>query len=307
MTSNYALEPNKPPSDDSQLTLAYDQPYHWPFMLNFLANRIAPGIEQLENGIYRRRVRYDGLMGVIEVQPCPAEGYCLLRLPSRLSGYQQPIRERVQHLFDLRAKPISIATSLSADEQMAALVKRYPGIRLPGAWDNFKVAVRAILGQQISVKAASTLYQRLIERYSDSTPLPHSTALSRVFPTPARLAQADLTEIGLPKRRAATVQGLAQAVADGTLSLNSTSSLPESLDALTALPGIGPWTANYIALRGLGQADAFLAGDLILRRSASPDPTNPMTERQLEQKSECWRPWRAYAAMLLWADYLYQP
>lgn len=173
---------------------------------------------------------------------------------------------------------------------MAALVKRYPGIRLPGAWDNFEVAVRAILGQQISVKAASTLYQRLIERYSDSLPLPQSAALSRVFPTPERLAQADLTEIGLPKRRAATVQGLAQAVAEGTLSLNPTSSLQESLDALTALPGISPWTANYIALRGLGQADAFLASDLILRRSASPDPTNPMTERQLEQKSVAWRP-----------------
>jgi AraC family transcriptional regulator of adaptative response / DNA-3-methyladenine glycosylase II len=175
--------------------------------------------------------------------------------------------------------------------------------RLPGAWDGFEIAIRAILGQQVTVQAATTLIGRLVQRCG--SPLPESAQsdapgkLTRLFPTPEQVATADLTGLGTTKQRLSTIQTLAAAVLDGAISFTTPTTLEEAVDALTALPGIGSWTAHYIAMRGLSEPDAFPAGDLILRRAASPTD-KPLTEAQLLKTAEAWRPWRAYAAILIW-------
>jgi AraC family transcriptional regulator of adaptative response / DNA-3-methyladenine glycosylase II len=210
--------------------------------------------------------------------------------------------ERVQRLFDLKAVPEAIAGHLGADPALAEALQHAPGLRLPGAWDGFELAVRAILGQQISVKAATSLSGRVAQAYGE--PLCAETSdLRYLFPTPDRLAEAPLTGLGLMPKRAETIRALARAIVQGELALHTAANLDEAVAQLVAIPGIGAWTAHYIAMRALGEPDAFPAGDLILRRAATLVPEPPLTEVQLRQRAEAWRPWRAYAAMLLWSTY----
>src|SRR6185312_5471314 len=173
-----------------------------------------------------------------------------------------------------------------------------PGLRLPGSWDGFEIAVRAVLGQQVSVAAARTLATRLVQRHGivlAQAPLP---GLDRLFPTPEALADADLRELGVTGARAETIRGMARALLDGRVDFRAEQSLDEFVARWVALPGIGEWTAHYMAMRALSEPDAFPAADLILRRVATTDPT-PLSTKALSQRAEAWRPWRAYTVLHL--------
>jgi AraC family transcriptional regulator of adaptative response / DNA-3-methyladenine glycosylase II len=202
-----------------------------------------------------------------------------------------------RRVFDLAADPAQVAAALGGDPLLGPLVRRRPGLRLPGAWDAFECAVRAILGQQVSVAAGRTLATRLVEVAGTPLRAPLD-GLTRCFPTPEALAGASLRGLGLTSARAHALRALATAVAEGRLDLEGPA--PEVVEGLRALPGVGDWTAQYVALRALGEPDAFPAADLVLRRMAGGDA--PMTTRALEARAEAWRPWRGYAVFHLWAE-----
>ncbi len=286
---------------DLRLQLGLRQPYHWPAIRDFLGRRAIPGVEEVTES-YRRSIAVAGSHGVVEVAP-GAPGALVARIklarPMPIIG----IAQRLRRLFDLDLDPAEVAAQLGQDPVIGADVERLPGLRLPGAWDGFELGVRAILGQQVTVKGATTLAGRLVARWGEPLTLNgRPTAcggLGHVFPEAARLADADLTGIGLPRARAATISALAAAVASGELSFDGALPPDEARARLLALPGIGAWTADYIAMRALGDPDAFPAGDLGLRK-ASAARGGPIDAKGLVELSQAWRPWRAYAALLLW-------
>jgi AraC family transcriptional regulator of adaptative response / DNA-3-methyladenine glycosylase II len=203
-------------------------------------------------------------------------------------------------MFDLGADPREIGLRLSADPQLRPLVRALPGIRVPGAWDGFELAVRAVLGQQVSVRGATTMAGRLAREFGEPIGVAEAeSGLSRLFPTPDVLGDADLTTIGLTRARAAAVAGLARAVRERRLVFDPAGNPDETVASLVRIAGIGPWTAQYVAMRALGEPDAFPDGDLGLRRAATTGGP-PLSARNLVTRAERWRPWRAYAAMLLW-------
>jgi len=201
-------------------------------------------------------------------------------------------------MFDLDADIGAINTRLGADRNLRALIGRHPGQRLPGGWDGFEIAIRAVLGQQISVAAARTLAQRLVERFGTQVAA-EDGARVQLFPAPQTLAQADLTGIGLTRQRAATLGALARAVCDGTVSFRPEQTLDQFVASWTELPGIGAWTAHYIAMRALSEPDAFPAADLVLRKAVAR-AGEMVSTATLERMAENWRPWRAYAVLHLW-------
>jgi AraC family transcriptional regulator of adaptative response / DNA-3-methyladenine glycosylase II len=287
------------------LKLSYRPPFNWQSMLNFLAVRATPGVEWIEQDTYFRTITFNSesgiVCGIISVKPIPNKSYLQLSVPLNLSHFLFPIAERIRRIFDLQADPAQICDYLCHDPLLAAA--ETTEFRLPGTWDAFETAVRAILGQQVTVQATTTLMGRLVERCGTLLPETEQSKsllrLTHLFPSPEQVASADLSGLGTTKQRIATIQTLAAAVLEGTISFNTPTTLEEVIEALTALPGIGSWTAHYIAMRGLSEPDAFPAGDLILRRMASPSD-KPLTEKQLLKTAEAWRPWRAYAAILLW-------
>jgi AraC family transcriptional regulator of adaptative response / DNA-3-methyladenine glycosylase II len=285
------------------LRLPYRPPFDWRQMIGFLAPRAIVGVESVDRETYRRSVRFGDDCGVVTVT-APQADWLLLRVPSALSPYLVHIVARMRRVFDLGADPSVIGAALATDPELRARVRRCPGLRVPGAWQGFETAVRAIVGQQVSVKGATTILGRIVARYgSPMTPDvvdgSHG-APTRTFPSAEALAQADLTGLGMPSVRAAAIGTLAAAVADGRLSLEEPVGLEETIDHLRALPGIGRWTAEYIAMRASGEPDAFPAGDLGLRRALEGTGGRP-SERELRARSAAWRPWRAYAAMYLWS------
>jgi AraC family transcriptional regulator of adaptative response / DNA-3-methyladenine glycosylase II len=286
-----------------QLKLFYRLPYDWCSIMDFLHARAILGVETVNSDSYRRTVQFGETAGVIEVRPVPGERYCLVRTPLALSRYLLRITERIKRLFDLKADPTTVADHLSMDERLSATVRVYPGLRLPGAWDGFEMVVRTILEQQDCVRMATVLCGRLAGRYGDPLSERSDPGLSRVFPTPERLATVPLTDIGLPPKQAEVIRTLAAAVAKGRWSLETAPDLNEVIEQLTAYPGIGAWGANMIAMRVLGQPDAFPSGDLILRRAAATNGDTPLSEAQLLEQATAWQPWRAYAAMYLWTHY----
>jgi AraC family transcriptional regulator of adaptative response / DNA-3-methyladenine glycosylase II len=201
-------------------------------------------------------------------------------------------------MFDLGADPLQVSEELRRSSALAPLVASMPGLRVPGAWDPFELAVRAVLGQQVTVQGATTLAARLVARFG--TPVDTGVAgLTHLFPPPEALAGADLATIGLPRARADALSALSRAVAGDPLLLDSSQGLDDAVARLRAIPGIGEWTAQYVAMRALGEPDAFPAADLGLRRAFAPDGA-PLPEAALKREAEAWRPWRAYAAMYLW-------
>jgi AraC family transcriptional regulator of adaptative response / DNA-3-methyladenine glycosylase II len=272
--------------------LTYRPPLEWDALLGFLAPRAIPGVEEVRDGCYRRTVMADGRPALLEVEPRPRTCTVEVRLT-----YADPARVayRVRRLLDLDAEPEVIDGHLGQDPVLAPMVAARPGLRSPGAFDVFELTVRAILGQQVSVAAATTLSGRLVALAGIPLATP-SGGLSHVFPPPANLAAADLGGLGVPGRRAETVRLLSRAVAEGELRLEGD---PAAAAALLALPGIGPWTVSYVAMRGMGDADAFPAADLGLHRAAAalglPDDPGRLTIR-----AERWRPWRSYAVHHLW-------
>jgi len=287
-----------------RLRLSYRPPFDWPSLIRFLQARAIPGVEAVERDSYRRTVRVGDHAGVIEVRIVEGEQHLLLSVPPELSRGLMHISERMRALFDLRADPLAISAHLKRDEGMSTLVQRFPGLRVPGAWNGFEVAIRAILGQQVSVKAANTLAGRLVKAYGEPLQTSGDDRLAYLFPRPERLAEASLSGVGLTPGRVEAIQALARAVRDGKLDFSTAIGLEQAVARLTDLPGIGPWTAHYIAMRSLSEPDAFPAGDLALRRAAAETKGVALTESQLRGRAEAWRPWRAYAAMYLWQRYL---
>jgi AraC family transcriptional regulator, regulatory protein of adaptative response / DNA-3-methyladenine glycosylase II len=289
------------------LRLAYKPPYAFDALLAFLKARATPGVELVDGDRYLRTVSIDGSRGILEVRPRKDEPCLELRVSFALSRVLFRVVERVGRLFDLRADPLVIDDHLRKDPRLAPCDAALPGVRVPGAWDGFELAIRAILGQQISVKGATTIAGRIAARFGEPLhappPAPASAGddgfaaagLTHLFPSPAALAEADLSAVGLPRARAETIRRLAAAARDGALALDAPSEDPAR--QLTTLPGIGPWTAAYVAMRAHGEPDAFPGGDLVLRKALGGLPP-----RELEQRAEAFRPWRAYAAMRLWMD-----
>jgi len=279
------------------LKLPYQPPFRWRDLESFLAPRMIPGVESLLGGVYRRAFVDGDTRGIVEIEPAPGENALELRLPSVRPAELLAIASRARRLFDVDADVGTIANHLSRDPGLRRDVRRAPGIRVPGCWDPFEVAVRAILGQQVTIAAATTLAGRLVRALG--TPLDRPAGpVTHLFPSASAVASADLSTLGVPRARAAALARFAQACVRGEIDWSAGSDLETFVGKLTAIRGIGPWTAHYVAMRALAEPDAFPSGDLWLRRLASPGRL--LSERELEEMSRAWRPWRAYAAFYLW-------
>jgi AraC family transcriptional regulator, regulatory protein of adaptative response / DNA-3-methyladenine glycosylase II len=286
------------------LTLPYRTPFDWAAALAHLAARSIAGVEHVEGGVYRRVAA--GVEGpfVVEIRDAPAQRALVIRLhaPGR-SIDAEAVAARVRRLFDLDADVAAIGSHLSRDARLARLVAERPGLRVPGAWDPFELAVRAVLGQQVTVVAARGLAGRLAgicgEPCRDVSPA--GSDLIRAFPSPEGMAAADLGALGMPGARRATLIALARAATSDPPLFDPAEPVARALERLRAIPGVGEWTAQYIALRALRDPDAFPASDIGLRRGAATRGRRP-TPAALAKLAERWRPWRAYAAQHLWAS-----
>ena len=283
---------------DIVLQLPFRRPYEWNALVGFLAARAIPGVEEVRTDRYRRTIEVDRAKGVIEVGRVAGKDALQLRVRLSEAGDLSRIVGRVRRMFDLDADPLEIAVRLRPDPLLAPLVAALPGVRVPGAWDPFEITIRAILGQQFSVKAATTLAGRLVESYGRALTNGIGGCLY-LFPGPEALAEADLTTIGLTRARADTIGRIASALREGALSFDALTGLDDAVERLTAIRGVGPWTAQYVAMRALGEPDAFPASDLGLLAAVS-GKSRPVQPTELVRRAEAWRPWRAYAAMLLW-------
>jgi len=296
------LNEEMPHPGDAPLTLklALRPPYDGGQIIDFFKTRAIPGVEEVTLGCYRRTICINNQAGVLQISLSPANDHLVLNVHLANMGELKPVVERTRRLFDIDADSATINAHLRTDPVLARSIKARPGLRVPGAWDTFEIAVRAILGQQVSVAAARTFAGRLTEAFG--VPLhssPYNT-LTHLFPTAPTIAEADLSSIGLTRRRAETLRGMAQAFASGELALDQTLNAQEIEQRLTALPGIGPWTARYIAMRAFGEPDAFPSGDLGLI-NAFKAQGETLNTKELDQRAERWRPWRAYAALHLWS------
>ena len=285
-------------ADALTIRLPYRPPFDWRALLAFLALRATPGVESVGDGVYRRTLRVGDVAGWVEIRAVAGSDALSVQLRPADGSAALAVVEATRRVADLGADPHAIASHLRADSALRPLIAARPGLRVPGAWDPFELAVRGIVGQQVTVRGATTLVGRLVERCGERVDLAED--LTHLFPTPHVLASADLTGIGMPGARVTALQELARAVAEGRVQLDAARGLDEVVARLTALPGIGEWTAQYIAMRGLGEPDAFPHGDLVLR-AALGNGAGPVSTKELSRAAEAWRPWRAYAAMHLWA------
>jgi AraC family transcriptional regulator of adaptative response / DNA-3-methyladenine glycosylase II len=285
------------------LRLRYRPPYEWDSMLAYLRARAIQGIEVVENASYQRTVEIDGFAGSVQVVHLPLQQSLgvAIRFPSVRS--LPAIVARVRRLFDIGADIETIDEHLSRDPFLAPFVARHPGLRAPGGWDGFELAVRAILGQQVTVSAARRLAGQLVERYGIAVPQDsvHHAGLTHVFPTARTLAAAESISLDMPAARRASLKALAEAAQADPNLFRPFGTIDEAVARFRSIRGIGEWTAQYIALRALREMDAFPASDAGLLRGAAllggvrPSPAN------LLNRAESWRPWRAYAAQHLWA------
>lgn len=289
------------------LLLRYKPPYDWPAMLTFLQARTIDGIEQVKDGAYARTIDVDNQHGAVIVRPDEQNA---LRVTVRFAklGSLPKIIARVRRVFDLGADPHAIAVHLSEDPAIAPLIRARPGLRVPGAWDGFELAMRAILGQQITVTAAIGLASKLVAQYGATVQVDTSgfEQLTHVFPTPDRLAEVQLATLGMPRARAAALSAMAAAAMNDPNIFGVRRSLEDAIQQLRELPGVGDWTAQYIAMRELREPDAFPAADVGLMKAMEPVFGYRPSARELVAHAERWRPWRAYAAQHLWMS-LSQP
>ncbi len=280
-----------------RLRLFYRPPLDWEATLTFLRPRLLPGIETVENGRWKRAATIGGRDLVLEVAPDDKAPALVVRVDAPPPGSLATLVRRLRRVFDLDADPAAVSALLLADPLLAPSVAARPGLRVPGAWDLFEVLVRAILGQQVSVAAATTVAGRLIERFGRR---PEGLGGLALFPLPEDLAEAPLESSGINRGRAEAVRTISRAVLDGRIDVEAPQD-PEAFEqALVALPGIGPWTARYVAMRGLGEPDAFPESDLGLLRAFERAGLGSRPA-DLAARAEAWRPWRAYAALHLWA------
>jgi AraC family transcriptional regulator of adaptative response / DNA-3-methyladenine glycosylase II len=341
-----AADVSSGPAGEVTILLRYRPPYDWPAMLAFLRARAIPGVEVVSGDCYARTMEIDGVQGIVRVQPAErtattaragtagtarAAGAVGVAGSAGTAGAARAARPlnalravicfprlaalpviiaRLRRVFDLGADPETIGAHLAEDPALAPLVASRPGLRVPGAWDGFELAVRAVLGQQITVSAAVGLAGKLVAAYgapmniaSGESSLPGlpGLPLTHVFPHPERLADADLATLGMPRARARALSAIAAAVVADPHLFGPTRPLDDAIAQLRALEGIGEWTAHYIAMRAMREPDAFPAADIALLRAMADGDGRRPTPRDLLARAEPWRPWRAYAAQHLWA------
>lgn len=281
------------PQNHYVFRLHFRPPYNWRVMLAFLAARATPGVEMVQAGCYRRSISLNGNSGYLEVSLDPNNDALLAKIqfpdPRALSF----IIERIRAMFDLTADWVTIARGLRNDPVLATRMEIDPGLRVPGCWNGFELSVRAILGQAITVKGATALAGRIVRQFGE--PFSATNGLSHIFPSAGILAEADLSSVGLPRTRAEAIRSLALAVCDRRINFEGITDTDAFLMRLCEIPGIGKWTAQYVAMRAMGEPDAFPSSDLGLLRGLGM-----ASARDLEQRAEAWRPWRAYAAMYIW-------
>ena len=289
--------PSSRDADRLVFDLAYRPPYEWSAMLAFLEGRAVTGVEAVDAKRYRRTVRLDSRLrgnddqGWIEVAPSPRKSALRVTASSSLAGALPLLLARVKSLFDLACRPDEIAAALGP------LAEAHPGLRLPGAMDGFEIAVRAILGQQVTVKAATTIAGRFTRAFGEAIETPHE-GLERLFPTPRTIAAAspgDIASQGIIRARAHAIHALATAMAQGRLALEPDADVEGTLAALQSIRGIGPWTAHYVAMRALAWPDAFPHPDVAVLKAMGET-----TGRRALAAAEAWRPFRAYAVLHLW-------
>ncbi len=288
-----ARQKQRQPENQYLFRLRFRPPYDWKGMLAFLAARAIPGVEAVVGESYRRSISLHKNYGYFEISLDESHHALAVRVEFGDPRSLFFITERIRAMFDLNADWTAIVKSLKTDPVLAARIQAHPGLRIPGCWNGFELAVRAILGQQVSVKGASTLAGRLVKTFGQ--PFSAADGITHIFPPPEVLADANLAGIGLPKARAETIRILARAVRDGRISFEGIVDANDFLARLCEIPGIGQWTAQYVAIRALGEPDAFPSNDLGLMRAL-----DLKSARELERRAEAWRPWRAYAAVHLW-------
>jgi AraC family transcriptional regulator, regulatory protein of adaptative response / DNA-3-methyladenine glycosylase II len=283
-------------TDTLSVQLEFRPPLAWHRLLAYLRLRAIPGVEMADATHYRRTVALGAAKGWIAVSMHKDADALNLEISPSLTPVIGAVIGRVKQLFDLGAAPDSVRMVLRQDDILAATVRRLPGLRVAGAFDGFELAVRTVLGQQVSVKGASTLTGRWAAAFGEAiaTPYPELNRLSPGAERMVGVAVQEIAALGMVGARARCLVSLAQAVAQRKIVLAFASNVEEQIENLMSLPGIGHWTANYIAMRALHWPDAFPTGDLVLMRAAQSN------QKQLQQRSEAWRPWRAYAAQYLW-------
>lgn len=305
-----------------KLSLSYRPPLDWAKMLSFLAYRAIPGVEVVKGNRYARTILIDGLVGHFSVEFLKEKPLLDVEIDFPNTRYLQAIVERIRGMFDLRADSEQIYRHLYQDAALRPLLKRFPGTRVPGCWDGFEVTIRAILGQQVSVKSASTLVARVAADFGRSyecQSLELAEDLSQVFPPAEKLVDAALEPLGIISQRADAIREVAQQVSSKQLLIDSSIDANGFIEQACSIKGIGPWTAQYVSLRSLDDPNAFPVADLILLRAAAAIDSEAFknnaiergpvakikayTPKQLQKRSECWQPWRAYVVFLLWSHY----
>jgi AraC family transcriptional regulator of adaptative response / DNA-3-methyladenine glycosylase II len=282
------------------LHLQYNPPFETASLLSFFQRRAIPGVEEVINGNYRRTVLLPHSQGVFELEPVQQTNSICLRLFFDNLTDLSLLEQRCRNLYDLDALSETIASVLVTDPLLAPLVKSRPGLRVPGAIDGFELAIRAILGQQVSVAGARTLAARIVRAFGEPLDSPHGT-LTHCFPTPHALAQSNFQGLGLTGSRIIALQALSQTIVEENLSLDPTADREQTITRLLQIPGIGPWTTSYIAMRALRDPDAFPATDLGLRRAFEQLGQSSNT-RNIEKHAKSWRPYRAYGFQHLLAN-----
>ncbi len=289
------------------LTFGWRRPYDWPHLLGFLRRRALAGIEACGADWYARTFHTPQGPGTVHARFDPGRRRIVARLTLPSPRVLRPAIGRLRALFDLDANSAAIDAELARDPALAADVDRRPGIRVPGTWDPFEFACRAVIGQQVSVKGARTIALRLASRCGKALPDDLRPAgngddeavLDRLFPTPGEVVDADLDGLGMPGKRIDALRAVARAFHDGPLA-DARSLAPEALrEAIAGLPGLGPWTAETIAMRAIGDPDAFPGTDLGVLKALDLD-LSAGGRRELEARAASWRPWRAYATVRLW-------
>lgn len=279
------------------LQLAYQPPIAWEQLINFLASRSAGNVDRVAGSKYSRTISIAGERGWFTAWQEEEKNQILVEVSENLLSFSHSLETKLRFLFDLDANPLVIESHLLKQKTLKPIVKDMPGLRVPGCVDGFELALRAVLGQQISVKAATTIFGRFVQAFGKKINTPYDN-LSRLAPRPeiiAKQSRETIISLGLTKKRAETVLALAQAIVNKDLDLTMGVDAREAEEKLLAIPGIGPWTAQYIAIRAFADADALPHSDLGLFKALQVK-----TSKEVIAATEKWRPWRAYGALYLW-------
>ena len=293
------------PSAGLTVQLPYRSPFNFEYLLRFFAARAIPGVEVVHENRYLRSISIDDAHSVIDLTDNGET--VLLTVHGAGTRSLLPIIQRVRGIFDLDASPADVSRVLSRDAFLKPLLKRQPGIRVPGVWDGFELTVRAILGQQISVAAATTLSGRLAKRYGEVNNvvvpgLSNDKSPQLIFPRAEKLLRARLGDLGIIKSRADTIRRVAKGVVEGQINFDPSQDIDDFCRSLVSIKGIGEWTAQYVAMRALKNPDAFPCSDLGLLRAFDTPTSERLKPAALKARAEAWRPWRAYAALMLWSS-----